>query len=145
MTNRSVLALVAIFAVGITIGILGALALSDDDTADTTAPATIAQEDCGEAQDVVDDANQALEELGAETEIQDSSFFAAILVQQRTVTYAMEAAPSCFTLSERAGSEGLLMAITQLIGVTSAAEAAEISSGSGQAAPTVAPTAPADD
>jgi hypothetical protein len=50
-----------------------------------------------------------------QTETQDRSFFAAMIVEQRSITYTMETESSCFPLAERAAAEGLLEGIRGLL------------------------------
>lgn len=73
--------------------------------------------DCSEARDIVDAASATMEELN-ETEAQDRSFLAAVIVEQRTITFTMRERPNCFSLTERATAEGLLEGIRGLLGAT---------------------------
>ena len=70
--------------------------------------------DCEAARSLVDGSVKNMEELSTAEE-QDKSFFAAMIVEQRTITYAMDAEPKCFSLQERAGAEGLLDGIRGLL------------------------------
>lgn len=117
-TGRWILALVVVFAVGLGLGLVGGLFVFDDDDTVATSGDTATPEqpevDCDEAQSVVDKSLGALEEIGA-TEEQDRSFYAAVLVEQSTIVYAMETAPSCFTLEERADAQGLFDGVKGLL------------------------------
>ncbi|BAN00370.1 hypothetical protein [Ilumatobacter coccineus] len=101
---------VMLFVLGATIGLLGGLVLADD-TAET--PSASDAIDCDEATDIVE---AAITEIGVlETSpTQDAGFFAALIVEQRKVTFTMDAAPDCFTLADRAGANGLLAGIHAL-------------------------------
>ena len=101
---RRVTAYVALFAIGLTLGALGGVFLLDREPAAK----------CDEAREVVDTAVANMEEIN-QTEEQDRSFFAAIIVEQRAITYTMNAEASCFSLTERAAAEGLLEGIRGLL------------------------------
>ena len=98
-------AFVALFAIALTLGALGGVFLLDRE------PSV----NCDEAREVVDTAVASMEEIN-QAEEQDQSFFAAIIVEQRAITYAMGAEPSCFSLTERAAAEGLLEGLRGLLG-----------------------------
>lgn len=101
---RKIALLTGIFTLGLALGVLGGVILRDR-TRDAT---------CDEAEEVVARSVENMEELN-QAETQDQSFFAAVIVEQRAVTYAMDAASSCFSLDERAAAEGLLEGIRGLL------------------------------
>lgn len=133
-----VMGLVGMLVVGTGLGVAGALLFDDDGGSEqgsgVDASAASTSEECGEARAVVDASLEAMRTLN-ESENQDASFFAALIVEQRTVTFAMDQADDCFTLQERAGAEGLLEGIHALLD----ALGSDIGAGSGQ------PTVPAPD
>jgi len=102
---RHVVAIGTIFVVGLVVG--AAVALVVRGRADRVG--------CDTAQSVVDTSVDRINELNDTAEQQDQSFFAAVIVEQRTITYAMDAARKCFTLSERAANEGLLEGLRGLL------------------------------
>ena len=105
------IALVGLFVVGIALGILGGFFIFDGDSDSEPAEAQI---DCEESRAVVDLSGDTIEEIN-QTETQDATFFVAILIEQRTITYAMEDQPTCFTLQERAAAQGLLSGLEVLL------------------------------
>lgn len=121
-----VMVLVLTLAVGGTVGgVVGARWFGDDaaDTADG-APAAV---DCDEAQGVVDDALERVAQIN-ESEASDPSFYAALIVEQRSMVYAMDTSPSCFSLADRAGAVGLLEGIHSLLDAFTAAATGAASS-----------------
>lgn len=101
---RRVALVTGVFALGLAVGVVGGVILRD----------RARDADCDEAQEVVDRSVSTMEELN-EAEIQDRSFFSAVIVEQRAITYTMETASSCFSLDERAAAEGLLEGIRALL------------------------------
>ncbi len=108
-SRRRVVAIGTIFVVGLAVGAVAALVVRG--RADRVG--------CDAAHSVVDTSVERIQELNDTAEQQDQSFFAAVIVEQRTITYAMNAAPRCFTLSDRAGNEGLLEGLRALLVVPS--------------------------
>lgn len=105
------MSLVLTLAIGITVGVgVGALWFDDDSDA---ADASISV-DCDEAAGVVDAALARVEEIDA-SENRDPGYYAALIVEQRSIVFAMEAAPACFPLQDRAGAVGLLEGIHSLL------------------------------
>lgn len=104
--TRRLVPMIALFVAGLLLGALGGVFLLD------RAPSA----NCDEARDIVGVALANMEQIN-EAEEQDQSFFAAISVEQRTVTYTMASEPSCFSLTERAQAEGLLEGIRGLLRV----------------------------
>lgn len=117
-SNRGAIAVaVVMFLLGGVIGLLGGLLLGEDgsDGADgSAAPSSDVSIDCAQAEAVVEAAVAEMSAIN-ETEVQDASFFAALLVQQRGITFAMDAAPTCFDLGDRAAAHGLLDGIAGLM------------------------------
>lgn len=103
---RRTVMIVGLFVAGLVLGALAGVFVLDRGTG----------ANCDEARSVVDAAVENMEEINQAQE-QDQSFFAAIAVEQRSVTYAMNAERSCFSLTERAQAEGLLEGIRGLLGV----------------------------
>lgn len=101
---RRIAAVIGIFALGLAFGVVGGVVLRDR-ARDAT---------CEEAQEVVDQSVQNMEELN-QAETQDQSFFSAVIVEQRAITYTMDTESSCFSLAERAAAEGLLEGIRGLL------------------------------
>jgi hypothetical protein len=122
MSKRVLAVMIGVLAVGLTLGILGGIFLfdggSDSDTA--AGDASVLPIDCDEARAVVDGSIAAIDEINTSTEAQDTTFFVSILVEQRTMTFAMDAAPTCFTLQERAEAEGLIDGIRMLLSTPTA-------------------------
>ena len=114
MNRRVIVALIGLFTVGAIVGISVALAVRDSTESEPTSPS---EEDCEEADAVVAAANARLGEISAAETEQGASFFASVLVEQRTITFAMDAQPACFSLAERAGAEGLLDGVRALVAV----------------------------
>ena len=110
MNRRVIVALIGVIVVGAILGLGVALAVRDSNGSPS-------EEDCAEAEAVIAASNERLGEISALETGQDASFFAAILVEQRTITFAMDAEPACFTLAERAGAEGLLAGVRALVAV----------------------------
>lgn len=117
MRRRWIVGLVALFAIGVGLGLLGGLYVfdeeSDDGRVENSDGATSEPVDCDEANAFIEEANAAMVTIN-EAEQQDLSFFAALIVEQRAITFAMDAAPSCFSLNERARAHGLLDGIRLL-------------------------------
>jgi predicted alpha-1,6-mannanase (GH76 family) len=110
MNRRVIVALIGVFAIGAALGLAVALAVRDSNGSPS-------EQDCAEAEAVIAASNERLGEISAVETEQDASFFAAILVEQRTIAFAMDAEPACFTLAERAGAEGLLDGVRALVAV----------------------------
>jgi hypothetical protein len=117
---RWMLPAIVLFVVGLGLGLVGGVVLFDDSSSDDGGGPVAPEVDCEEAQAVVDQAVASIDEIN-QSETQDVSFFAAILVEQRTITFAMDAAPSCFSLEERAGAVGLLDGIQALLDASATA------------------------
>lgn len=114
-TRRWILPAAVLLVVGLGLGVLGGVLLFGDASSnDATNGAAV---ECDEAQAVVDQSIGAIDEIN-QSETQDVSFFAAILVEQRAITFAMDAAPGCFSLDDRAGAVGLLEGIQALLAAT---------------------------
>lgn len=106
----AILTLIVGFAGGLLVGVI----LADDDSdegADTGGAAAV---DCETAQAGVQGAIDEMTAL-SDVEEQDATFFAAMIVQQRSITFLMETAPDCFSLQDRAAAEGLLAGFEGLI------------------------------
>ncbi len=101
------------FLLGGVVGLLGGLLLGDDGDASEAASTIEASVDCAEAEALVEGSATVMAAIN-ESEVQDLGFFAALLVEQRKVVFAMEAAPSCFSLDDRADAQGLLEGIVIL-------------------------------
>lgn len=101
-----------VFLLGAVIGLLGGLVLADDEATEAL-PATDSAT-CDEANDIVE---AAVAEMGVldSSPVQDAGFFAALIVEQRKLTYVMDEVPDCFTLADRAGAHGLLAGIDALL------------------------------
>lgn len=95
---------IAAFVVALALGVAAGAYLNDRQ----------ATAGCDEARDVVGAALATMAEIN-EIEVQDQSFFAALVVEQREITFTMGAAPRCFSLTERAEAEGLLEGISGLL------------------------------
>jgi hypothetical protein len=106
---RRVVAIGTVFVVGLAVGAFAALVVR----------ARADRVGCDTAQSVVDASVDRITELNNTVEQQDQSFFAAVIVEQRTIVYAMDAAPRCFALSDRAANEGLLEGLRALLVVPS--------------------------
>jgi hypothetical protein len=104
MSRRAVVVRIAVLLAVLAVGFVGGVYARDRQS----------DASCDTAREVVDNSLQTLEELNL-TETQDQSFFAAVIVEQRTITYAMNAESRCFSLQERAGAEGLLEGIRGLL------------------------------
>jgi hypothetical protein len=115
MSKRGIVVAIGVFAVGIVLGVLGGVYVVDDDSGATATTTTVAPEVCAEARATVDAAADTIEQLSDESEVQDATFLTAILVEQRTMTFAMDFAPTCFTLQERASAEGLIDGLSVLL------------------------------
>lgn len=81
----------------------------------TTEPGVPSASDCQEAADVVAAANANIEQIVGSEQAGGVDYFAAILVEQRTITFAMEDVPDCFSLSARAMAAGLLEGVRNLL------------------------------
>lgn len=94
----------ATLALGLVVGVVIGLAVDDD--GDAGGP----EVSCADARAEVNEALDAMEgiDLG---ESASRSDYAAMVSEQRSVTFVMDAAPECFTLGERADAEGLLDAL----------------------------------
>ena len=104
----AVLALVCGAAIGLLVGLL----VADDDGESAAEQTTRA--DCEQARAIVSGAGDEMAAL-SDTDVQDATFFSAMIVQQRSVTYAMDDAPTCFTLQDRAAANGLLAGLEGLL------------------------------
>ncbi len=125
--------LAAVFLVGLVIGAVVFTALDDD-----VDPAAPTAEDCAEAMAVVDGSLVAIDEITASDATQDESYFAAILVEQRTITFVMEERPDCFTLADRAGSAGFQRGVEALLDTSAGSDVPVL-------VPSGAPAEPAPD
>ena len=101
---RRIAVVIGVFALGLALGVVGGVVLRDR-ARDAT---------CDEAREVVDRSLENMDELN-QTETQDRTFFAAVIVEQRAITYTMGTASSCFPLADRAAAEGLLEGIRGLL------------------------------
>ncbi len=115
MNRRVIAALIGVFAVGALIGVV--IALATQDSNDSAPTPSSSEEDCAAARAVVAAANDSIADINAADSVADASFFAAVLAEQRTITFAMDAEPTCFALAERASAEGLLDGIRALVAV----------------------------
>ena len=95
---------------------------NSDAPATTLAPAdplppatTVPPEVCAQVRALVDESNADIATLTDETEIQSVSFYAAVLSEQRTITFVMNEQPTCFSLEERAAAAGLLDGVQALL------------------------------
>ena len=95
------------FLIGGVIGLLGGLLLGDDADERVAAPTSDVAIDCAEAEALVEGSAAAMETIN-ESEVQNASFFAALVVEQSKAVFAMEAVPTCFSLEDRGGAQGLL-------------------------------------
>lgn len=102
--RRRILAGTMIFVFGLLLGAVVGVVVRD----------RMRDADCDEARAVVDRSVATMAELN-ETDSQDRSFYAAVIVEQRAITFAMEARPSCFSFAERAAAHGLLEGIRGLL------------------------------
>ncbi len=102
--RRRWVALTLVLLLGVGLGIVGV----------AVARQFVATSNCDEARQIIDDSVAKMEQIN-EAEVQDRSFFAAVIVEQRTITYTMGSEPSCFSLTERAAAEGLLAGISGLL------------------------------
>lgn len=108
---------IVILIIGAGLGLAGGALLFDDDAGSeppAAAPITVSEDTCEEARAVVDAAQAEMTAIN-ESDNQDASFFAALIVQQRSVTFVMDETADCFTLQERAAAIGLLDGIEALL------------------------------
>ncbi len=109
-----VVGVVVILAIGLGLGVAGGALLFGDDSGNDAANAAPTDEVCAEAQAAVEVAREQLRGLN-ESASQDASFFAALIVEQRAITFTMDAEPSCFTIRERAEAAGFLEGVHALL------------------------------
>lgn len=109
--------------VGISLGVGGSLLFDDDDGGGGGGTSDAPAVGCDEAQAVVDVAFDRVTEI-QESEQRDPSYYAALIVEQRSIVYVMDLAPACFALQDRAGAQGLLDGLHALLASLSAAPAA---------------------
>lgn len=107
-------ALVLAAAAGLVVGAGATYAIVDRDDGEG--------DDCEASIEVVNDAIERIDTIN-ESEVQNSTFFAALIVEQRTITYAMEDASSCFSLLDRAAAAGLLDGLQGLLAAGVSAQA----------------------
>ncbi|NND75355.1 MAG: hypothetical protein HKN44_10150 [Ilumatobacter sp.] len=105
-----VMIVVLAIVVGVSAGVGGTLLLSDDSD-DAAASGDVS---CADAEAVVNAAAERVVEIN-ESEGRDAPYYAALIVEQRATVYAMDVAPACFALADRAGAVGLLEGLHTLL------------------------------
>ncbi len=157
MDRRVIVSLIGVLVVGIVVGVVVGRAADGsneadsppattitevDDSTEAGSPSpTVSEVDCAEAQSVVDGASANLSQINADANEPSANLFAALVVEQRTITFAMDARPECFDLAVRAANAGLLDGLTLLAGAAELGAGAPLETPGSGVASTV-PTPP---